>query len=209
MELSIIKHNGEDTGRTVSLSDDIFGITPNDHAIYLDVKQYMANRRQGTHKAKERAEIAGSTKKIKKQKGTGGARAGSLKSPIFRGGGRVFGPRPRDYSFKLNKKLKQLARKSALTYKAKENSLVVLEDLSFDSPKTKNYLNLLTNLSLSEKKTLLLLPEANKNVVLSSRNLPKARVMLVNDINTYELLHADNLVLCEGAVSKLETLFSK
>ncbi len=209
MELSIIKHNGEDTGRTISLSDDIFGITPNDHAIYLDVKQYMANRRQGTHKAKERAEIAGSTKKIKKQKGTGGARAGSLKSPIFRGGGRVFGPRPRDYSFKLNKKLKQLARKSALTYKAKENNVVILEDLSFDSPKTKNYLNLLSSLSLSEKKTLLLLPEADKNVVLSSRNIPKARVMLVNDINTYELLHADNLVLCEGAVSKLETLFSK
>jgi large subunit ribosomal protein L4 len=209
MELSIIKHNGEDTGRTISLSDDIFGITPNDHAIYLDVKQYMANRRQGTHKTKERAEIAGSTKKIKKQKGTGGARAGSLKSPIFRGGGRVFGPRPKDYSFKLNKKLKQLARKSALAYKAKENNLVVLEDLSFDSPKTKNYLNLLSSLSLSDKKTLLLMSEVDKNVVLSSRNLPKARVMLVNDINTYELLHADNLVLCEGAVSKLETLFSK
>ncbi len=209
MELSIIKHNGEETGRTISLSDDIFGITPNDHAIYLDVKQYMANRRQGTHKAKERAEIAGSTKKIKKQKGTGGARAGSIKSPVFRGGGRVFGPRPRDYSFKLNKKLKQLARKSALAYKAKDNNVLVLEDLSFDSPKTKNYLNLLSSLSLSDKKTLLLLPEIDKNVVLSSRNIPKARVMLVNDLNTYELLHADNLVLCEGAVSKLETLFSK
>jgi large subunit ribosomal protein L4 len=209
MELSIIKHNGEDTGRTISLSDEIFGITPNDHAIYLDVKQYMANRRQGTHKAKERAEIAGSTKKIKKQKGTGGARAGSLKSPIFRGGGRVFGPRPKDYSFKLNKKLKQLARKSALTYKAKDNSVVILEDISFDSPKTKNYLNLLSSLSLGDKKTLLLLPEVNKNVVLSSRNIPKAKVMVASDINTYELLHADNLVLCEGAVSKLETLFSK
>ncbi|WP_114751438.1 50S ribosomal protein L4 [Pleomorphovibrio marinus] len=209
MELSIIKNNGEDTGRKINLSDDIFGITPNDHAIYLDVKQYMANRRQGTHKAKERAEIVGSTKKIKKQKGTGGARAGSLKSPIFRGGGRVFGPRPRDYSFKLNKKLKQLARKSALAYKVKENNVFVLEDLSFDTPKTKNYINLLSSLSLSDKKTLLLMPEVNRNVVLSSRNVPMAKVMVVSDLNTYELLHADSLVLCEGAVSKLETLFSK
>jgi large subunit ribosomal protein L4 len=209
MELAILKHNGEDTGRKISLSDDIFAIEPNDHAIYLDVKQYMANRRQGTHKSKERAEISGSTKKIKKQKGTGGARAGSIKSPVFRGGGRVFGPQPRDYSFKLNKKLKQLARKSALAYKAKENGLVVLEDLSFDAPKTKSYLNLLSSLSLTDKKTLLLLPEGNKNVYLSSRNVPKTRVMVVNDVNTYELLNADNLVLCEGAVSKLENLLSK
>ncbi|MFC4871317.1 50S ribosomal protein L4 [Negadavirga shengliensis] len=209
MELAILKHNGEDTGRTISLSDEIFAIEPNDHAIYLDVKQYMANRRQGTHKSKERAEISGSTKKIKKQKGTGGARAGSIKSPVFRGGGRVFGPQPRDYSFKLNKKLKQLARKSALAYKAKENGLVVLEDLSFDAPKTKSYLNLLSSLSLTDKKTLLLLPEGNKNVYLSGRNVPKTRVMVVNDVNTYELLNADNLVLCEGAVSKLENLLSK
>ncbi|MCC5939844.1 MAG: 50S ribosomal protein L4 [Lunatimonas sp.] len=209
MELAILKQNGEETGRTVNLSDDIFGIEPNDHAIYLDVKQYLANKRQGTHKSKERNEVAGSTKKIKKQKGTGGARAGSLKSPVFRGGGRVFGPKPRDYSFKLNKKLKQLARKSAFTYKAKDNSVLVLEDFSFEAPKTKNYIQLLAGLSLAGKKTLLLLPEVDKNVVLSSRNLPKAKVMVVNDVNTYELLNADSLVLCEGSVSKLETLLSK
>jgi len=209
MELAVLKHNGEETGRKVSLSDDIFAIEPNDHAIYLDVKQFLANQRQGTHKSKERAEIAGSTKKIKKQKGTGGARAGSLKSPLFRGGGRVFGPRPRNYSFKLNKKVKQLARKSALTYKVKDNSLTVLEDVNFDSIKTKNYIALLSGLSLADKKTLLVLPEANKNVYLSSRNLPKAQVKTVSDVNTYDLLHADTLVLCEGSVSKLETLLSK
>lgn len=209
MELAVLKQSGEDTGRTVNLPDNVFGIEPNDHAIYLDVKQFLANKRQGTHKSKERNEVAGSTKKIKKQKGTGGARAGSLKSPLFRGGGRVFGPKPRDYSFKLNKKLKQLARKSAFTYKAKDNSVVVLEDFSFDAPKTKSYLQLLSNLSLADKKTLLLLPDNNKNVVLSSRNLPKAKVMVVNDVNTYELLNADSLVLCEGSVSKLETLLSK
>lgn len=209
MELAILKHNGEDTGRKVTLSDDIFGIKPNDHAIYLDVKQYLANQRQGTHKSKERAEIAGSTKKIKKQKGTGGARAGSIKSPVFRGGGRVFGPRPRDYSFKLNKKLKQLARKSAFSYKAIDNSVFILEDLIFDAPKTKTYINLLSSLSLGDKKTLLLMPEVNKNVVLSSRNVPKTKVMVVEDVNTYELLNADSLVLCEGSISKLETLLSK
>ncbi len=209
MELAILKHNGEDTGRKVTLSDEIFGIKPNDHAIYLDVKQYMANQRQGTHKSKERAEIAGSTKKIKKQKGTGGARAGSIKSPVFRGGGRVFGPRPRDYSFKLNKKLKQLARKSAFSYKAIDNSVFILEDLTFEAPKTKSYINLLASLSLGDKKTLLLMPEANKNVVLSSRNVPKTKVMVVEDVNTYELLNADSLVLCEGSISKLETLLSK
>jgi large subunit ribosomal protein L4 len=209
MELAILKHNGEDTGRKVTLSDDIFGIKPNDHAIYLDVKQYLANQRQGTHKSKERAEVAGSTKKIKKQKGTGGARAGSIKSPVFRGGGRVFGPRPRDYSFKLNKKLKQLARKSAFSYKAIDNSVFILEDLVFDAPKTKSYINLLASLSLSDKKTLFLMPEVNKNVVLSSRNVPKTKVMVVEDVNTYELLNADSLVLCEGSISKLETLLSK
>ncbi|HSI75010.1 MAG TPA: 50S ribosomal protein L4 [Lunatimonas sp.] len=209
MELAILKHNGEDTGRKVTLSDDIFGIKPNDHAIYLDVKQFLANQRQGTHKSKERAEIAGSTKKIKKQKGTGGARAGSIKSPVFRGGGRVFGPRPRDYSFKLNKKLKQLARKSAFSYKAIDNSVFILEDLSFDAPKTKSYIDLMASLSLSGKKTLLLMPDVNKNVVLSSRNVPKTKVMVVEDVNTYELLNADSLVLCEGSVSKLETLLSK
>jgi large subunit ribosomal protein L4 len=209
MELAVLKHNGEDTGRKVNLSDDIFAIEPNDHAIYLDVKQYLANQRQGTHKAKQRNEIAGSTKKIKKQKGTGGARAGSIKSPLFRGGGRVFGPVPRDYSFKLNKKLKQLARISALTYKAKENCVMVLENFSFDAPKTKNYIAMLNGLSLSDKKTLLVLPEVNKNVYLSSRNLPKAKVITVDSVNTYELLNADNLVLCEGSVSMLETLLLK
>ncbi len=209
MELAVINHKGEDTGRKVSLSDEIFAIEPNDHAIYLDVKQYLANQRQGTHKSKERNEIAGSTKKIKKQKGTGGARAGSIKSPLFRGGGRVFGPRPRDYSFKLNKKVKQLARKSALSYKVKDNSLVVLEDLSFDTPKTKNFLALLSGLSLADKKTILVLPEENKNVYLSSRNLEKSKVVTVNDVNTYHVLNADHLVICEGSVSKLETILSK
>ncbi|MEY2704228.1 MAG: hypothetical protein RL407_290 [Bacteroidota bacterium] len=209
MEIAVINHKGQDTGRKVTLSDEIFAIEPNDNAIYLDVKQYLANQRQGTHKSKERNEVAGSTKKIKKQKGTGGARAGSLKAPNFRGGGRVFGPRPRDYSFKLNKKVKQLARKSALAYKVQENSLLVMEDVTFDAPKTKNYIALLNGLSLADKKTLLVLSEDNKNVFLSSRNLPKAKVVTVDDVNTYQLLHADRLVLCEGSVSKLETILSK
>ena len=209
MELAVFKHNGEDTGRKITLSDDIFAIETYDHDIYLDVKQYLATQRQGPHKSKERNEIAGSTKKIKKQKGTGGARAGSIKSPIFRGGGRVFGPRPRDYSFKLNKKLKQLARKSALTYKAKDNSVMILENIIFDKPSTKGYIALLNGLSLSGEKTLLVLPEQNKNVYLSSRNVPKAKVVTVNDVNTYELLHADKLVLCEDSVSMLETLLLK
>lgn len=209
MELAVLKHNGEETGRKITLSDDIFAIEPNDHAIYLDVKQYLANQRQGTHKSKERAEIAGSTRKIKKQKGTGGARAGSIKSPLFRGGGRVFGPRPRDYSFKLNKKLKQVAKRSALTYKVKDNGLTVLENVEFDAPKTKNFISLIASLSLTDKKTLLVLPEINKNVYLSSRNLPKAKVITVDDVNTYHVLNADNLILCEGALSKLETLLSK
>jgi len=209
MELVVLKHNGEDTGRKVTLSDDIFAIEPNDHAIYLDVKQYLANQRQGTHKSKERAEIAGSTRKIKKQKGTGGARAGSIKSPVFRGGGRIFGPRPRNYSFKLNKKLKQLARKSALSYKAQENNVSVLENLSFDAPKTKDFISLLSSLSLTDKKSLVILPEGNKNVYLSSRNLPKTRVVTVDDVNTYEVLHADVVVFCEGAVSKLENILAK
>ncbi|WP_339874421.1 50S ribosomal protein L4 [uncultured Algoriphagus sp.] len=209
MELAVINQKGEDTGRKISLSDEIFAIEPNDHAIYLDVKQYLANQRQGTHKSKERNEIAGSTRKIKKQKGTGSARAGSIKSPLFRGGGRVFGPQPRDYSFKLNKKVKQLARKSALAYKVKDNSLSVLESISFDSPKTKSYMALLNGLSLGDKKTLLVLPEENTNVFLSSRNLPKAKVVTVNDVNTYQVLNADHLVICEGSLSKLETILSK
>lgn len=209
MELAVINQKGEDTGRKISLSDEIFAIEPNDHAIYLDVKQYLANQRQGTHKSKERNEIAGSTRKIKKQKGTGSARAGSIKSPLFRGGGRVFGPQPRDYSFKLNKKVKQLARKSALAYKVKDNSLSVLESISFDSPKTKSYMALLDGMSLGDKKTLLVLPEENTNVFLSSRNLPKAKVVTVNDVNTYQVLNADHLVICEGSLSKLETILSK
>ncbi len=209
MELAVINHKGEDTGRKISLADDIFAIEPNDHAIYLDVKQYLANQRQGTHKSKERNEIAGSTRKIKKQKGTGSARAGSIKSPLFRGGGRVFGPQPRDYSFKLNKKVKQLAKKSALSYKVKDNSLMVLENISFDSPKTKGYLDLLSGLSLSDKKTLLVLPEENRNVYLSSRNIPKAKVVTVNDVNTYQVLNADHLMICEGSLGMLETILAK
>lgn len=206
MEISILKQNGEDTGRKVNLSDAIYGIEPNDHVIYLDVKQYLANQRQGTHKSKERAEISGSTKKIKKQKGTGTARAGSIKSPVFRGGGRAFGPRPRDYSFKLNKKLKVLARKSALAYKAKDNNIAVLEDISFDAPKTKAYLELLDGLSVNNKKTLLVLGEANKNVYLSSRNIKWAKVITAEQINTYDLLNADNLLLSESSLEKIENL---
>ena len=209
MKVSVVNRNGEDTGRKVDLSKDVFGIEPNDHAIYLDVKQFLANQRQGTHKSKERAEIAGSTKKIKKQKGTGTARAGSIKSPLFRGGGRVFGPEPRDYSFKLNKKLKSLARKSALSYKASDKSISVLEDLNFEAPKTKEYKSLLTSLSLNNKKTLLVLAEDNKNVVLSSNNLQKAKVTTADQINTYDLLNADNLILCEGSIEKIQNLLTK
>lgn len=209
MKVSVVNRNGEDTGRKVDLAKDVFGIEPNDHAIYLDVKQFLANQRQGTHKSKERAEIAGSTKKIKKQKGTGTARAGSIKSPLFRGGGRVFGPEPRDYSFKLNKKLKTLARKSALSYKATGKSISVLEDLSFEAPKTKEYKSLLTSLSLNNKKTLLVLAEDNKNVVLSSNNLQKTKVTTADQINTYDLLNADNLILCEGSIEKIQNLLTK
>lgn len=208
MEISVLNNKGEDTGRKVSLSDAIFSIDPNDHAIYLDVKQYLANKRQGTHKSKERAEIAGSTKKIKKQKGTGGARAGSLKSPIFRSGGRVFGPKPRDYSFKLNKKLKTLARKSALAYKVKDNSIAVLEDFNFEKPRTKEFIALLNGLSLGSKKTLLVLPEQNQNVFLSSRNLKNSKVTTAENINTYDLLHADNLLIIESSIQKIENLLN-
>jgi large subunit ribosomal protein L4 len=208
MEVSVVKYSGEDTGRKVSLSGDIFGIEPNDHAIYLDVKQYLANQRQGTHKSKEKAEIAKSTRKIKKQKGTGTARAGSLKSPIFRGGGRVFGPRPRNYSFKLNKKVKELARKSALAYKATDNSIAVLEKFSFETPKTKEYIKLLANLALDGKKSLLVLAEADKNIVLSSRNIKNAKVTTASQLNTYDVLHADNLIISEEAVQKLDELYN-
>lgn len=209
MKVSVLSSNGEDTGRKVELSKEIFGVEPNDHAIYLDVKQYLAHQRQGTHKSKERAEIAGSTRKIKKQKGTGTARAGSIKSPIFRGGGRVFGPKPRNYTIKLNKKLKDVARKSALSYKANDKEISVLEDFSFDTPKTKSYTGLLTNLSVSDKKTLLVLSQDDKNVVLSSRNLKNAAVTTVESINTYDVLKADRLLLCEGSIEKIVNLLSK
>lgn len=206
MEVAVYNQSGKDSGKKVKLSKEIFDITPNDHAIYLDVKQYLANQRQGTHKSKERAEIAGSTRKIKKQKGTGTARAGSIKSPLFRGGGRIFGPRPKDHGFKLNKKLKALARKSALTYKAQEKSITVLEDFSFESPKTKEYISILKGLSLSDKKTLVVLPEAEKNVYLSGRNLANSKVTTPDELNTYDLLHADTLVLCESSVEKIQNL---
>ncbi len=209
MEVAVFKYNGEQTAKKVSLSDAVFGIEPNDHAIYLDVKSIMANQRQGTHKTKQRNEISGSSKKLKKQKGTGGARAGNIKNPQFKGGGRVFGPTPRDYSFKLNKKVKDLARRSALSYKAKDNSISVLEDFSFEAPRTKEYISLLSALSLKDKKTLLILPEVNKNVVLSGRNLKNAKITTADQVNTYDVMHADNVIFVESAVSKVETLLNK
>lgn len=209
MEVAILKYSGEKSGKKVNLSDTVFGIEPNDHAIYLDVKSYLANQRQGTHKSKQRNEIAGSSKKIKKQKGTGGARAGNIKNPQFKGGGRVFGPQPRDYSFKLNKKVKDLARKSALTYKAKDNAIAVLEDFKFEAPKTKQYLAMLSALSLADKKTLLVLPETNKNVVLSGRNIKNAKVTTADQINTYDVMNADSVIFIESSVSKVENLLNK
>ncbi len=208
MELTIVNISGKKTSKKVALNDAIFGIEPNDHAIYLDCKQFLANQRQGTHKSKERAEIHRTTKKLKRQKGTGGARAGSMKSPIFIGGGRVFGPRPRDYSFKLNKKVKQLARKSALTYKAKEEGIMVLEDFHFDAPKTKNYSELLKNLNLSDKKTILVLAESNKNVYLSARNLGKTIVTTASELTTYDVLNATNVLLTEGSVKEIEKVLN-
>ncbi len=209
MEVKVLNVSGKETGAKVQLVDSVFGIEPNDHAIYLDVKQYLANQRQGTHKSKQRNEIAGSTRKLYKQKGTGGARAGSVKSPLFNGGGRVFGPQPRDYSFKLNKKLKSLARKSALSYKAKDNSIVVLEDFSFDSIKTKNYIKLVADLNVTDVKTLLVLGTANENVYLSSRNLKKSKVITVDQLNTYDVLNAGTLLLTTGAVKTLEEALAK
>ena len=209
MEVAIVKYSGEKSGKKANLSDAVFGIEPNDHAIYLDVKSFLANQRQGTHKAKQRNEISGSSKKIKKQKGTGGARAGNIKNPQFKGGGRIFGPQPRDYSFKLNKKVKDRARRSALSYKAKDNSIAVLEDFSFDNVKTKQYVNLLNALSLADKKTLLILPEVNKNVVLSGRNIQNAKVTTADQINTYDLMHADSVIFVESAISKIENLLNK
>lgn len=204
MEITVKNTKGEDTGRTVSLTEDIYGIEPNDHAIYLDVKQFLANQRQGTHKAKERAEVTGSTKKIKRQKGTGTARAGSIKSPVFRGGGRAFGPRPRDYSFKLNKKLKKLARISALAYKAREERIIVLENPDFEAPRTKEYNQLLQALALNGQSSLLVLDGINRNVYLSARNLKEARVITADKLNTYDILKAKNLIISESAVSKIE-----
>ena len=208
MELNVVNIQGQETGRKVQLPDSVFGIEPNDHAIYLDVKQYLANNRQGTHKSKERAEIAGSTKKIKKQKGTGTARAGSLKSPVFRGGGRVFGPRPRNYSFKLNKKLKQLARKSALAYKAKNNAIVVVEDFKLEAPKTKEFVNIRKNLNVDGKRSLVVLKDVDRNVVLSSRNVPKSEVSTLSGLNTYSIMKAQSLVLAESSVEQIAQLFN-
>ena len=209
MEVNVLNLSGKETGAKVQLPESVFGIEPNDHAIYLDVKQYLANQRQGTHKSKQRNEIAGSTRKLHKQKGTGGARAGSIKSPLFNGGGRVFGPQPRDYSFKLNKKLKQLARKSALSYKAQENNVVVLDEVNFDSIKTKNYVSLVKALNVADEKTLLVLPGYNNNVYLSSRNLKKAKVIAASDLNTYDVLNATKLLLTADSVKTLEEAFAK
>ncbi|MEW6468208.1 MAG: 50S ribosomal protein L4 [Bacteroidota bacterium] len=208
MELAVISTKGKKTDKKVKLSKEVFGIEPNDHAIYLDVKQHLANQRQGTHKSKERAEINRTTKKLKRQKGTGGARAGSMKSPLFIGGGRVFGPKPRDYSFKLNKKLKEVARKSALSYKAKDNNITVIEDFKLEAPKTKDYAAILSSLKLDDKKTLLVLAEQNKNIYLSSRNVQDTKVVAASELNTYDILNADNLVLAESAVKTIETLLS-
>ncbi len=209
MEVKVLDINGKETGRKVQLSDSVFAIEPNKHAVYLDVKQYLANQRQGNHKAKERAEVAGSTRKIKKQKGTGTARAGSAKNPLFKGGGTVFGPRPRSYSFKLNKNLKRLARKSAFSLKAKESNLVVVEDFTFDTPSTKNFINVLKSLGLDNKKSLFVLGDANKNVYLSSRNLKGSSVVTTSEISTYAILNAKTLVLLEGAIDGIEVNLSK
>lgn len=206
MDFAVVKQSGEKTGRNVSLSTDVFGIEPNDHAIWLDVKSILANQRQGTHKSKQRNEIAGSSKKIKKQKGTGGARAGNIKNPQFKGGGRIFGPTPRDYSFKLNKKVKDLARRSALSYKAKDQQIAIIEDFSFDAPKTKQYQSLLKSLSLADKKTLLVLADSNKNVALAGRNIPNTKIITAAQINTYDVVNADQLILLESSLNKIDNL---
>lgn len=209
MKVAVLDITGKDTGRQVELSSDVFGIEPNDHAIYLDVKQYLANQRQGTHKSKERAEISGSTRKIKKQKGTGTARAGSIKSGVFRGGGRMFGPRPRSYSFKLNKNLKRLARKSALSIQANDKNLVVIEDFNFETPKTKNFVDVLKALELDTKKSLFVLGDENANVYLSSRNLKNSKVVIASEINTYGVLNANKVVITEGSLEGINTNLSK
>ncbi|GHT43757.1 50S ribosomal protein L4 [Bacteroidia bacterium] len=207
MELVVLNIKGEDTGRKVTLDDAIFSIEPNDHAIYLDVKQYMANKRQGTHKSKERSEISGSTRKLIRQKGGGGARRGDINSPVLVGGGRVFGPKPRDYSFKLNKKVKSLARKSALTYKAKNNAIIVVEDIIMEVPKTKEVVAMTKNLKIADKKLLLVLPDNNRIIYLSARNLAKMNVIVASDLNTYKVLDAANIVLTESSVAVIEEKF--
>ena len=206
MELSVYNIKGEDTGRKITLNDSVFGVEPNTHAIYLDVKQYLANLRQGTHKSKERSEVSGSTRKLKRQKGTGGARSGDINSPVMVGGGRVFGPRPRNYGFKLNKKVKNLARKSALSLKAQENAIIVVEDLNFAAPKTSEFVKMAKSLQLSDKKLVLVLSEENKNVYLSARNLEKASVVTVSELNTYRVMNTVSLVLTEGSVAAINNI---
>ena len=207
MELAVLNTNGKETGRKVTLNDSIFGIEPNDHAIYLDAKQYLANQRQGTHKSKERGEVAGSTRKIKRQKGSGTARAGSIKNPLFRGGGRIFGPRPRYYGFKLNKKLKELARKSALSYKASSNNIIVLEDFNFEAPKTKEMIKVGNNLNIANKKLLYVFSERNKNIYLSARNVQGVEVIIASELNTYNIMKASAIVLTESAIDVLQAGF--
>ncbi len=209
MKVAVLDIKGKETGRKVELSDSVFAIEPNKHAVYLDVKQYLAHQRQGTHKAKERAEIAGSTRKIKKQKGTGTARAGSIKSPVFRGGGRIFGPRPKDYKQKLNKNLKRLARKSAFTIKSNEKAIVVVEDFNFEAPKTKDFKNVLKSLGLENKKSLFVLGDSNNNVYLSSRNLKGSDVVTNSELSTYKILNANNIVLLEGSLEEIESNLTK
>lgn len=209
MEVSVFNIKGEDTGRKLTLNDSVFGIEPNDHAIYLDVKQYLAAQRQGTAKSKERSEMSGSTRKLGRQKGGGGARRGDINSPVLVGGARVFGPKPRNYDFKLNKKLKALARRSALAYKAQENAIVVIEDFALETPKTKTFVEIVNNLKVSDKKVLMVLPEANKNVYLSARNLQRAKVAIASDINTYGVLDAGVMVVTENALNKIEAVLTK
>ncbi len=209
MEISVLNIKGEDTGRKVVLNDSVFGIEPNDHAIYLDVKQYLAAQRQGTAKSKERSEMSGSTRKLGRQKGGGGARRGDINSPVLVGGARVFGPKPRNYDFKLNKKVKALARRSALSYKVQENALVVVEDFSFEAPKTKAFIEIVNNLKVADKKVLVVMPEANKNVYLSARNLERAKVAIASDVNTYGVLNAGVMVVTEGAIAKMEAVLTK
>ena len=209
MEVKVLNITGKETGRTITLSDSVFAIEPNNHAVYLDVKQYLANQRQGTHKAKERAEVTGSTRKIKKQKGTGTARAGSIKNPLFKGGGTIFGPRPRSYSFKLNKALKRLARKSAFSQKVKESELIVVEDFNFDTPSTKKFITILNALWLENKKSLFVLGDSNKNVYLSSRNLKASKVVTSSELSTYSILNTNKLILTEGSLEGIEENLSK